>query len=584
MRSMISDPPDGQPDLAVQGPVELLVHVVALEHRQRLGLGVVVLDPVGQLGADRRHVVAHGDVQLAVVDEDAAVVLAELLADDPHRHVGLAVEQCWAPWTAWPGASICAHCDEQPAHVVLDLLGGDALGRGAHDHAVLGRLHPVEDRPQPLALLVGQSLGDAVGRRVGDQHHEPTGQRHLLGQAGALGPDGVLGDLAEDRLARLEHVLDPGPTGGRAALDVLGVVVDVAAVQHGVLGGADVDERRLHARQHVLHPAQVDVAVDLRHVVGGVRHVVLDQRPALEHGDLRGPGRDVDAHRVAADRRGPCARVPAGARGSPRRARRARGRSPPRRVCPGLRWLPPRAAERAPRDRPAGAAAACLPRLAIARPSPWPAPRSGAARRRGCVSPILGLAGAPGGAALRTTALAAASTDAGRPSRWRSGSSGKRSSSPSPGAAGSAAAAGSARCPRAGRACGCWNGWRERLSPAGSAGVWPSVRGLLRLRPPREPRRRRLRGVSAVGAAAVGNGAVAGARAGSRRGCRRRRRRRAGGSPRRRGRGGQLRRLRCRFWRLRAAGHVCLGHGFESLLMTHAPRRAEAASLPAGGR
>src|SRR5690606_21723758 len=34
---------------------------------------------------------------------------------------------------------------------------------------------------------------------------------------------------------------------------------------------------------------------------GGPRHVVLDQRAALEHGDLRGRRADVDAHRVAAD-------------------------------------------------------------------------------------------------------------------------------------------------------------------------------------------------------------------------------------------------------------------------------------------
>jgi hypothetical protein len=47
------------------------------------------------------------------------------------------------------------------------------------------------------------------------------------------------------------------------------LVLHVAPVQHGVLRRADVDERRLHARQHVLHPAEVDVAVDLADVVGG---------------------------------------------------------------------------------------------------------------------------------------------------------------------------------------------------------------------------------------------------------------------------------------------------------------------------
>ena len=64
----------------------------------------------------------------------------------------------------------------------------------------------------------------------------------------------------------LEHLLDAGV--GALLVDVLGVVLHVAAVEHRVLRRADVDERRLHARQHVLHPAEVDVAVDLVDVVG----------------------------------------------------------------------------------------------------------------------------------------------------------------------------------------------------------------------------------------------------------------------------------------------------------------------------
>ena len=44
-----------QPHLAVEGLVQLLVHVEALEQRQALGLGVVVLHPVGEVGADRRR-------------------------------------------------------------------------------------------------------------------------------------------------------------------------------------------------------------------------------------------------------------------------------------------------------------------------------------------------------------------------------------------------------------------------------------------------------------------------------------------------------------------------------------------------
>ena len=73
--------------------------------------------------------------------------------------------------------------------------------------------------------------------------------------------------------------------------------------------------------QHVLHPAEVDVAVDLGDVVGRAGHVVLDEVAALEHGDLGGLRVDVDAHEVAPDRAGPCARGPGGPRGCRRRGR-----------------------------------------------------------------------------------------------------------------------------------------------------------------------------------------------------------------------------------------------------------------------
>ena len=79
-----------------------------------------------------------------------------------------------------------------------------------------------------------------------------------------------------------------------AALEAGGVPVDLARVQHGVAALADVDERRLHAGQHVLHPAEVDVA----RVRRGARlgHVVLDQDVVLEHRDLGAVAALADHH------------------------------------------------------------------------------------------------------------------------------------------------------------------------------------------------------------------------------------------------------------------------------------------------
>ena len=68
--------------------------------------------------------------------------------------------------------------------------------------------------------------------------------------------DGVLADLDHHVVARLERLLDlaVGPT------EAGGLPVDLARVEHAVAAAADVDERRLHRGQHILHDAQVDIA------------------------------------------------------------------------------------------------------------------------------------------------------------------------------------------------------------------------------------------------------------------------------------------------------------------------------------
>ena len=92
--------------------------------------------------------------------------------------------------------------------------------------------------------------------------------------------DGILRDLHEHAVAALERELDAA--GLVAGLD--GVPVDLAGVQHGVASAADVDEGGLHARQHVLHAAEVHVADERRVLVAG--DVVLDEHVVFEHGDL----------------------------------------------------------------------------------------------------------------------------------------------------------------------------------------------------------------------------------------------------------------------------------------------------------
>jgi hypothetical protein len=92
--------------------------------------------------------------------------------------------------------------------------------------------------------------------------------------------DRVLRDLHEHAVAALERQLD----APRLVARLHGIPVDLAGVEHGVAAAADVDEGGLHARQHVLHAAEVDVA-DERGLLAA-RDVVLDEHVVLEHGDL----------------------------------------------------------------------------------------------------------------------------------------------------------------------------------------------------------------------------------------------------------------------------------------------------------
>jgi hypothetical protein len=91
----------------------------------------------------------------------------------------------------------------------------------------------------------------------------------------------VLGDLDQDGLA--EESTDSILRGWPVLVAERGPV-DLAGVQHGVAALADVDEGGLHRGQHVLHPAEVDVADQRGLRLAG--DVVLDEHLVLEHADL----------------------------------------------------------------------------------------------------------------------------------------------------------------------------------------------------------------------------------------------------------------------------------------------------------
>ena len=92
--------------------------------------------------------------------------------------------------------------------------------------------------------------------------------------------DRVLSDLHEHRVAGLERQLD----AARLAFETSGIPVDLAGVEHAVAGLADVHKCGLHAGQHVLHAAKVDVADGLYFL--NVGDVMLDQDVVFHHGNL----------------------------------------------------------------------------------------------------------------------------------------------------------------------------------------------------------------------------------------------------------------------------------------------------------
>ncbi len=133
---------------------------VALEERERLGLGVVELDTVSHLGADLGDVGAHLGVEIRVVDEHPSVVTVELFSEHPDGQVELAVEQTGlGGGRRFLGDGLPA-CGEL-GDVSSQLVAGRALSSGADDQAVALGADLVKDLAQTLSLLVAQSLRDA---------------------------------------------------------------------------------------------------------------------------------------------------------------------------------------------------------------------------------------------------------------------------------------------------------------------------------------------------------------------------------------------------------------------------------------
>ena len=230
-----------------------------------------------------------------VVDVRGEEVAGEQVADDAQRQLGLLVDE------RRRGGRLGARLDRLPEalqedEVALDVLGRGALGGRAHDDPALLHVELLEDLLQPRPLGVVETARDAEPFAVRDVDEEPAGQRDLRRQPGALRLHRVLDRLHEHLLAARDQIGDLLPL----ALPLELGHDDLVDVEEAVLLQPDLDERGLHAGQHVVDDTEVDVPGD-RAALGPLE-VDLGDLPVLEH--RHALLADVDRDQQLALRRG----------------------------------------------------------------------------------------------------------------------------------------------------------------------------------------------------------------------------------------------------------------------------------------
>ena len=133
-----------------------------------------------------------------------------------------------------------------------------SFGHGADDEAAagVGRQQCCSFFAQQFALVfVLDALRNADVGFLRQIHQKASGDADLGGQPRALGADRVLDHLHHQALPFVQDLLDR-PLG----LAAVALFPDVGHMQEGGALQADIDEGRLHARQHAHHAPQVDVA------------------------------------------------------------------------------------------------------------------------------------------------------------------------------------------------------------------------------------------------------------------------------------------------------------------------------------
>ena len=162
------------------------------------------------------------------------------------------------------------------------------------DRSSYGMFHVLQD----LSLARTRTILDAAATKRGDKvgdFYTSFMDEAAVNAKGATPVKPMLAALKATKdktalvteIARLQRQLDAAGLLAAAfgiRRGLRGLPVDFTRVEHGVAATPDVDKRRLHAREHVLHAAEVDVADEARLLRTG--DVVLNEHVVFEHGDL----------------------------------------------------------------------------------------------------------------------------------------------------------------------------------------------------------------------------------------------------------------------------------------------------------
>ena len=242
--------------------------------REDVAFAGPALQPRREIRGDMCDVRLHDVPGIVTGDDHLREVLVEHVANHADREVRLAVEQLRR------AACLRLRLDVfplslEPGDVTRQLLLGGTLGGCTNDDPGVLRKHLLENRLETRALGVRQLSADAAHAPARHVDKESAGQRDLARQSRALVPDRILGHLDEHRLTGLERMLDALGLAVQSGC----VPVDLTGVEHRIAATPDVNECRLHRRQHVLDTPEIDVSG-----VGAGRRgadVVLDEDAVL---------------------------------------------------------------------------------------------------------------------------------------------------------------------------------------------------------------------------------------------------------------------------------------------------------------